>query len=79
MASISLDDIRKLTVAERLRLVDQIWETIVANPETLPVTEAQRQELHRRLKAHAEDPDAAIPWPEARSRLEATSEHPAHS
>jgi putative addiction module component (TIGR02574 family) len=70
MAAISLDDIRKLSVAERLRLVDEIWETIVANPEALPVTEAQRRELDRRLKAHAEDPDAAIPWSEARSRLD---------
>lgn len=70
MAAISLEEILKLSVAERLRLVDEIWETIAANPEALPVTEAQRQELDRRLKAHAEDPDSAIPWPEARSRLD---------
>ena len=70
MAAIPLDEIRKLSVAERLRLVDEIWETIVANPEALPVSEAQRQELDRRLKAHAENPDAAVPWSEARSRLD---------
>jgi len=70
MATISLDEIRKLSVAERLRLVDEIWESIVANPEALPVTEPQRQELDRRLKAHSEDPETAIPWSEARSRLD---------
>jgi len=69
VARIFLDDIRELSVAERLRLVEEIWETISSNPAALPVTEEQRQELDRRVKLHNEDPDAVSPWSEVRSRL----------
>jgi hypothetical protein len=38
-------------------------------PDALPVTEAQRTELDRRLAAHLENPDAARAWPEVRDEL----------
>ena len=64
-----LDDILELPVADRLRAVEEIWESIVAAPETLPLTESQRRELERRLKLHQEKPEAAQPWEAVRSRL----------
>ena len=64
-----LDDILELPVADRLRAVEEIWESIVAAPETLPLTESQRRELERRLKLHQENPEAAQPWEAVRSRL----------
>jgi putative addiction module component (TIGR02574 family) len=72
MARLSLDDIRRLSVAERVALVEEIWETIEASPDALPIPEAQRQELERRLKLHREDPTAAQPWSSIRSRLTQT-------
>lgn len=69
MARLSLDEIRRLSVAERVELVEEIWESIAASPDALPIPEAQRQELDRRLKLHQEDPDAAQPWSSIRSRL----------
>jgi putative addiction module component (TIGR02574 family) len=53
------DEIARLPVEERLRLVEDIWESIRVNPDELPMTEAQRAELGRRLAAPAADPDAA--------------------
>ena len=47
--TIPLEDIRRLSVAERIQLVEDIWETIAASDEDVPVTEAQRRELDRRL------------------------------
>ncbi len=47
-----LDDILALSVAERLLLVEDIWDSIVATPEAVPVTDAQRKELARRKRAH---------------------------
>lgn len=38
-------------------------------PNALPVTEAQRAELDRRLAAHLENPSAARDWPEVRDEL----------
>jgi len=62
-------EILALPVAERLRALDEIWESVVASPELLPLPESQRRELERRLKLHLEAPDAAIPWETVRSRL----------
>jgi len=54
--------IDRLSVAERLTLVQQIWDSIAAEAEQAPLTEAQKQEVDRRLAAHEADPQAAIPW-----------------
>jgi putative addiction module component (TIGR02574 family) len=54
--------IDKLTVAERIALVQAIWDSIAGEIEAAPLTEAQRQEVDRRLAAHRTNPQAAIPW-----------------
>ena len=65
--------IDRLSVEDRLRLVQEIWDSIAAEVEQSPLTEAQRQEVDRRLAAHRANPQAAIPWEqveaEALSRL----------
>lgn len=64
-----LDEILALPVPDRLRAVDEIWESIVAAPDSLPLSEAQRRELERRLKLHQEDPEAAQSWESVLPRL----------
>ena len=54
--------INRLTVAERITLVQQIWDSIEAEAEQAPLTEAQKHEIDRRLTAHETNPGAAIPW-----------------
>lgn len=68
--TVRLDDILRLSVPERVQLVEDIWDSIAASPDSLPVTDEQRQELDRRLAAHARDPSAARPWDAVRARLE---------
>ena len=65
-----LDDILALSVAERLQLVEDIWDSIAATPEAVPVTDAQRKELARRKRAHARNPAAAKSWEEVRAKFE---------
>jgi putative addiction module component (TIGR02574 family) len=66
----ALDEILDLPVPDRLRVVEEIWESIVAAPESLPVPQSQRAELDRRLKLHEENPEDATPWETVRSRLQ---------
>jgi putative addiction module component (TIGR02574 family) len=54
--------IDKLDIVERIALVQAIWDSIAADVESSPLTEAQRQEVDRRLAAHRANPQAAIPW-----------------
>ena len=64
-----LDQIFRLSVAERVQLAEDLWDSVASSPEKIATTDAQRKELDRRLKAHAKDPSAALPWDEVRRRL----------
>jgi putative addiction module component (TIGR02574 family) len=64
-----LDELLKLSVAERIQLAEDLWESIASEPEALPITDVQRAEIERRLVEHDRDPESAIPWEEARGRL----------
>ena len=67
--SAALTEIKTLSIDERIRLVQAIWDSIVANGgEQLELTEAQRQELARRLADHAANPSAVIPWEEVKAQ-----------
>lgn len=61
--------IDRLSVAERVRLVQDIWDSIAQDVEASPLTEAQKREVDRRLAAHRADPTAAIPWEQAEAEL----------
>lgn len=69
MATISLSDILKLSVAERIQLAQDIWDSIAAEPDALPLSEAQRQELDRRLEDYRQNPESGVPWEQVRARL----------
>jgi putative addiction module component (TIGR02574 family) len=66
--STALQEIASLSVDERLRLVEAIWDTIAAEPGQPEVTEAQRQELERRLAAHAASPEEVVSWEEVKAQ-----------
>lgn len=66
MGQISLADILKLTVSERIQLAEDIWDSIAALPESVELTDAQRDELDRRLAAFHQTPHAAVPWAEVK-------------
>jgi putative addiction module component (TIGR02574 family) len=42
--------------------VQEFWDSIAAEIEQSPLTASQQQEVDRRLAAHREDPQAAVPW-----------------
>jgi putative addiction module component (TIGR02574 family) len=59
MPRLAVEEILELSVAERVQLAEDIWDTIDAQPELLSITEAQRRELDRRLAAADADPASA--------------------
>jgi putative addiction module component (TIGR02574 family) len=54
--------IDRWSVAERIAVIQEIWDSIAEEVEKAPLTEAQRQAVDRRLAAHEANPEAAIPW-----------------
>jgi putative addiction module component (TIGR02574 family) len=67
--STQLSDILQLTVAERIQLAEDIWDSVAAFPEAIPLTDAQKAELDRRLQAYAENPNEGIPWGALKDKL----------
>jgi len=60
-----LDEIKKLSVSERILLVEEIWDGIVdADGDALILSEMQRAELDRRIDAYREQPEAGRTWQE---------------
>lgn len=63
------DDYMKLSVSERIQLVEDIWDSIVAEKPDSVLSPSQMLEIHRRVAAHRDDPSTAIPWEQVRSKL----------
>jgi len=70
MNSTLLNEATKLSIPERIELVEAIWDSVAAGIDALPVSEEHRLELDRRLADLEADPEAGDPWPEVRRRLE---------
>ena len=66
-------DILELPVAERVRLVEAIWDSIASAPEALPLTDWQREELDRRLAEFEADPDSGSTLEEVFARIRRSS------
>lgn len=50
--------LRDLSVDQRMRLVEELWDSIAADQDALPLTDEQRAELDRRLEAFEVDGEA---------------------
>ena len=72
MSSVDFQQILKLRVAERIELVEAIWDSIADAPESLPVTAAQKRELDRRLAEYQKNLGAGRTWEEIRDSLDET-------
>lgn len=53
--------LRALPLDEKLRLVEDLWDSIAADQRTLPLTQEQKSELDRRLDRYESDQDPGRP------------------
>ena len=69
-----LNEVGGWPVEARLRLIEEVWETISGRPEGITLSETQRRDLRRRLDAYRENPTAGSPWEEVHARLKGSGE-----
>jgi putative addiction module component (TIGR02574 family) len=62
-------DINKLSIAERIQLAEDLWDSIPPEGGDVPLTEGQKAELDRRLDDLEQNPDAGESWEVVRARL----------
>ena len=53
--------LRNLPIEERIRLVEDLWDSIAEDRQTLPLSDEQRAELDRRLDRYGQDADDGRP------------------
>jgi putative addiction module component (TIGR02574 family) len=65
------DELRKLSLAERLELVEELWDSIAAerDQQPFPLTAEQRADLERQLAEADADPASGAPWEEVLERI----------
>jgi putative addiction module component (TIGR02574 family) len=72
MAASDMQKLLELDLETRLALVQKLWDSIVQDANAgaeLPLSAEDRELLDARVREDDEDPDAAIPWSEAKARL----------
>jgi putative addiction module component (TIGR02574 family) len=62
-------DIASLTPEERLDLLEDLWDSLAATPEAIPLSGAQLAELDRRLDDLEHEGPVGIPWDEVLGRI----------
>jgi putative addiction module component (TIGR02574 family) len=62
-------DIEALPTESKLDLIEQLWESLSADSNSVPLTIAQRKELDRRLDEMEADGGGGIPWEEVLRRI----------
>lgn len=65
-------EILQLSVAERVLIVEEIWDSITSNPEELTLSESEKLELDKRLENYEKNPNEGISWETLKKNLSQT-------
>jgi len=66
-----IPEIARLTVAEKILLLEDLWDSIAAEESSVPVPQSHREELDRRLAEYGKDPGTLLTLDDLRGRVEA--------
>ncbi len=64
-----LSEIKKLSVSERILIVESIWDSITLSDEDVPVTDEHIKELDKRLHDHKMNPSDTVKWDDLKKRI----------
>jgi len=64
-----LEDLKHLPLAERVQLVEDLWDSIAADLESTPLSEELKTEMDRRLEEYLKNPSSAVPYEEVLRRM----------
>jgi putative addiction module component (TIGR02574 family) len=62
-------EISQLSIAERIQLAEDLWDSILDRQDEIELDLAQPQELDRRLAQHCQDPNTGSSWETVKRRL----------
>lgn len=59
----------QLSPAEKLQLIEDLWDDLFAAPDAVPWHDWQKEELARRRENLDRDPNSAVSWEEAKRMI----------
>jgi putative addiction module component (TIGR02574 family) len=62
-------EMSQLSIAERIQLAEDLWDSILDRQDEVKLNQAQQQELDRRLEQHRQDPSSGSSWEVVKQRL----------
>lgn len=62
-------DFDRLTVGERLELIEQVWDSLRRGAGALHLGDAERAVIEARRAEHRDNPGAAVAWETVRAEL----------
>lgn len=69
MKKITATDSLTLSIPERIQLVEDIWDTIAAEAQSIELTEEEKRLIDVRLEAYHRHPDLGSPWEDVYKRI----------
>jgi len=69
MSSNLTDEAKKLSVAERIVLVEEIWDSIAEDNGCFELSESQKEEIDRRLASFQANPSQGRSWDEIKAEF----------
>jgi len=69
MSSNLTEEAKKLSIAERINLVEEIWDSIAEENGCFELSDAQKEELDSRLESFRANPSRGRTWEEIRSEF----------
>ncbi|TAN41391.1 MAG: addiction module protein [Nitrospirae bacterium] len=70
MRVVDIPQIEGLNAAEKILLVEDIWESISSEDAVIPVPQSHIKELERRLEGYKSSPGALLSLDELRNKIE---------
>lgn len=58
-----------LSVAERIELAEELWDSVARDLEAQRLSAHEEQEVARRRAEHRADPQAVLPWDQVKASL----------
>jgi len=69
MKTLTASDALTLSISERIQLVEDIWDTIAAEAESVGLSEAEKVIIDERLNAYHRNPSLGLPWDDVKKKI----------
>ncbi|NKQ38811.1 MAG: addiction module protein [Methanosarcinales archaeon] len=69
MKKLTVTDTLNLSIPERIQLVEDIWDTVAEEIDSVELTEKEKNMIDERLVAYYQNPDLGSPWKNVYKRI----------